>query len=186
MKKVVCGILAMVCVLTLCGCGTASSNVPIETLESAFKTIDSKLSFDVTENGTGYNFNYEDDNFLYEISYNGIANKDQMVTSIDIVIDNVDIDILTNESKLLDSIGKSSKELLLKEIPGNYCFIEALELYNQLCVTENEPKLSDAEILAEVVVIFATEKIIEKNGWTIKATTDGSNKTCTITATFVG
>ncbi|MBQ7114045.1 MAG: hypothetical protein IJO10_07380 [Clostridia bacterium] len=177
MKKVCVVMLVMLMGMMLCACG-ASSAVSIDSLEKAFQDQNEDLVFTVVEEESGYSFEYTEDGWVTSISYQGTANRKSMVESVTIVNQNVNIQLLTNASKLTDAVTKRPGDMTVNDLRVAYCVAEVTKLYTLM-----SGEAEDMDV-TELLGVFISGDVIETNGWVIKATTDADANLCTITAEY--
>lgn len=180
MKKIIVLCLTvsvLLCCLAACNSNSKASkdviNVSISTLEAKLKGSDDEFEFTIKETSSGYSFEYIKSTATSNVTYSGAADKDQSVTSVEIVYNKVDNDIVTNKSVMrtaLDHLSNNNwRQLTIGEVRAANCFVDLLAIHMLL----GEEDVS-TETLLDIV---CENKTIKINGWSVSAKSIASTVT---------
>ncbi len=180
LKKVVVGVLVFSMVIPFCGCGK-KSDVSIDDLEEEIQDLYDEVEFSKREKNNGYSFSCDHSGYGITgfFSISGTADSDEMLLTVEIEYENVDVDYL-NDLTLSDISYNSSHMGDLYPREFNACGFIVISSITADLLTD------DDESLGIIMDCIDDSHTYNENGWEFSITTDRSDETATFVATFVG
>ena len=183
MKKVAAILLAICLVLSLCACGSKASGVTIENFESqVIKELFGEETLSVTENDSGFSFEYKGSVLLSDLTISGAADKNKNITEIKVeAVDGLNIDYfnsLTAEQFLKD-VGDVNN-VPINKLAGDMLLWDCSFIV-KTCSSEQS---AEDQLYGLDLLLAARNSPQEKDGWTYSIATNKNAETITFTAIY--
>lgn len=186
MKKIILVCLTFIMVLScLVACDNNNNNnnnsdsqnnakeISITALESEFGRSHSNFNFTTTTTSNGFSFEYV--NSTFDATYSGTADKKRNVTSVTIVYEDINKEIISSKSKMhtiFYGLLNDPYSLTFSEAKAANCYGDLIELYGVLG--------KEIESETEILAVLCDGRRVEVEGWTISAKLVGTTFTITM------
>lgn len=168
-------------VLILTSCSVPGSGITIEQVQAECQEHlgDAFPEFEIgdLESGSGKHFSSMHMDSLRSILVSGETDRNGNVTSMILMNQNVNVELLSDEDDLSELLSKDGSEMTMADLRVGYCVIEVLLLCDVVGA-------SDSITAYDVVDVFLEGKSIEHSGWTIFATMAEESVIVTIVANY--
>lgn len=177
MKKVLIGILALIMVLGLVGCGSGGSNVTTEKFIQAYNSQMSETDqideFDIKETEDGFSFEKN--------NVSGTMDKNKNINYIKFVNENVECMYFSSEVDVWGLTKKfvegDASNIYISDLNAYECIDEMKILY-ATCFNNNNPDLD------EIAKILASKQPTAIDNWSISVSVDEENETVIVEAKY--